>query len=79
MDIASVQFTQSRFWIIIALSFGVGHGERGDDLGAVLLDLLSPAAAVAALPPPQVNGDVVFGQQQPRGHPFDDDDEALAV
>ena len=51
----------------------------GDDLRAVLLDLLSAAAAVAALTPAQVDRDVILRYRQTGGHALDDHRERLAM
>ena len=64
---------------------GDGRAEReavadaGGDLGAVLLDLHAPAAAVAALAAGHVDGDVVLGEGQAGGEALDEGGEALAV
>ena len=52
-DIASVQLTQSRFSIVQRdrAAEREAVADAGDDLGAVLLDLLAAAAAVALLAP----------------------------
>ena len=53
--------------------------DAGHDLGAVLLDRLARAAAVAALPPGEVDRQLVGGQGEPRRDALDDRAERLAV
>ena len=53
--------------------------DPGRDLGAVLLDLHPPAAAVAELAPREVVVEVLGTQLEARGQALDDRDQAGAV
>ena len=51
----------------------------GDDVGVVLLDLHTTAAAVATLASRQLGGDEVFAQGHARGNALDDNRQPLTV
>ena len=58
---------------------GAAVAHAGDDLDAIVLDLLAPAAAVAALSARQVDVDVLGEHGQARGQVLDEDRQLRAV
>src|ERR1700730_18071732 len=60
-------------------SKGQAMPDAGDDIGMVLLDLHSPAASVAQLPPAELDGDVGLTQRKSGRYTLDDDTEAFSV